>query len=191
MQNLQINRRRDTLEIMQINRRRETGETILVKRKRETMETVQINRGGEIMETLQTNRRGETRVDYPFTIRFRNVTYPALHGWDLSGVKNISKSGILFNASQPHKPGSELELKFPLLTNEIVFWANIGRCRSVGSESFYELSATLLFREEETRKTFHKTMDSLIEKKNNLSIRGYSILQNFISSIPLGLLPKN
>ena len=143
------------------------------------------------MKILQTNRRGETRVEYPFSVRFRNVTCRKLLGWDISGVKNISKSGILFNTSQPHKPGSELELKFPILTKESVFLANIARCRSAGSESFYELSATLLIREEETKKEFHKIMDSLIEKKNNLSLRGYSILQNFISSIPLELIPKN
>ena len=143
------------------------------------------------MEYFQANRRRETRVEHLFTIRFRNVTYPALHGWDLSGAKNISKSGILFNASQSHKPGSELELKIPLLNKESAFGANIVRCRAVGPESFYELSAKLLFREEGTRKEFYKTMDSFIEKKNHSSIRDYSILQNFISSIPLDLLPKN
>ncbi len=122
------------------------------------------------MENLQAIRRGETRVEHPFIIRFRNVTYPVLLGWDLSQVKNISKSGVLFYASQPHKPGSELELKIPLLTKESAFGANIVRCRSVESESFYELSATLLFREKETRKAFYKTMDVLLEIKNNLSV---------------------
>ena len=100
-------------------------ETLQINRRRDTMETVQISRGGEIMETFQANRRGATRVEHPYTIRFRNVTYPASQGWDLSGVKNISKSGILFNASQPHMPGSELELKIPLLNKESAFGANI------------------------------------------------------------------
>ena len=171
MEHLQIKKKRNTLEIIQIYRRGETGETIKIMRKRNIMKTIHIKRGGEIMGNLQTNRRGETRVKHPFTIRFRNVTNPVLHGWDLSGVKNISKSGILFNASQPHKPGSKLELKIPLLTKERGFGANIVRCRSVGSESFYELSATLLFREKETRKAFYKTMDSFIGKKNILSLR--------------------
>ncbi len=119
------------------------------------------------MKNILKYYREETRVEPPFVVRFRNVTPLAKHGWDITSIKNISKSGIMFNVFQHHKTFSELELriKIPILRNESVLWARVVRCSNLELDGMYKLAATLWTGHEETRAVFNKMMDSLIEKK--------------------------
>lgn len=119
------------------------------------------------MKAFQINRRDEARVEIPFVIKFRDAIPLFLNRWDISCVKNISKSGILLYVFQHHKGGSQLELKLeiPMLNEESNLWANVIRCRSRESEGIYELAATLLDSDEETRREFNTIMDSLLKNK--------------------------
>ena len=139
------------------------------------------------------NRRKETRVEHSFFIRFRNVSPLALHGWEMSITKNISKSGILFNVFQYHKRGSELELKLklPQLSGERTFWANVVRCKSSEMEGVYEIAARLSNKEEETRKAFDYSINSLIEKKRGTKSNANShpeTLKNRVTLLSLNIL---
>jgi len=119
------------------------------------------------MENILNNRRKEPRVKPPLVARFRNITPLAKHGWDITSIKNISKSGIMFNVFQYHKTFSDLELrlKIPMLRDESVFWGRVVRCSNLALDGMYKLAATLWSGDEETRAAFNKMMDSLIEKK--------------------------
>ena len=119
------------------------------------------------MENILNNRRKESRVKLPLVVRFRNITPLAKHGWDITCLKNISKSGIMFNVFQHHKTFSDLELrlKIPMLRDESFFWGRVVRCSNLDLDGMYKLAATLRSSDEENRAAFNEIMDTLIEKK--------------------------
>ena len=119
------------------------------------------------MESVLSNRRREPRVEPPFVVRFRNITPLAKHGWNIASVKNISKSGIMFNVFQHHKTFSDLELrlKIPMLREESAFCGRVVRCSNLDLDGMYKLAATFWSGDVETKAAFNKMMDTLIEKK--------------------------
>ena len=114
------------------------------------------------------NRKGK-RVDHHFFIRFRE-TYPgSSDSWDMSTVRNISKTGVLFNASRSHNAGSILELKLrdPLLNEESSLQIKVLRCKPTGMEKVYEIAATIVGIDEKTREAFEKTIDLFVKQEED------------------------
>ena len=112
------------------------------------------------------NRKGK-RVHHHFFIRFRE-TYPnSSDSWDMSTVRNISKTGVLFNASRSHNAGSILELKLrdPLLNEESSLQIKVLRCKPAGIENMNEIAATIMGIDEKTREAFEKTIDLFVKQE--------------------------
>ena len=120
------------------------------------------------------NKRRVRRITRPFVIQFKQVKSPFVSNkWDTSTVKDISKTGICFNASRHYELGVELEIKIanPMLRQENKCWATVIRCHPAGKrKDFYEVAASIK-KVGEPRETFDKTIEFFIKKqikiKNN------------------------
>ena len=94
------------------------------------------------MEFGGIERRRAKRITHHYVIRFRQIKPPiASEHWDLTTVKDISKTGISFYASHHYELGVELEIKMknPLLQKETTCWVTVVRCHSSElKKGFYE-----------------------------------------------------
>ena len=115
------------------------------------------------------NKREVKRITRSFLIQFKQVKSPFVSNkWDTSAVKNISKTGICFNASRHYELGVELEIKIanPMLRQENKCWATVIRCHPAGKrKDFYEVAVNIN-KIEEPRETFDKTIEFFIKKEN-------------------------
>ena len=109
-------------------------------------------------ENIIKNLRKEPRVEPPFVVRFRNINPLVKHDWEITSIRNISKSGIIFRVFPHHKTFSmlELKLKISMLRKESVFWGRVARCSNMDLDGWYKLAATLWGGDEETRTAFNK-----------------------------------
>ncbi len=111
------------------------------------------------MDYSGREKRRYTRVEHHYIIRFRETN--SSRDRDVSSVRNISKSGILFYASSSFKPGSELEIcmKVPPLPKESIFWGTVVRCKPrQGMKDSYEVAVNISKIDEATRGTFDKAI---------------------------------
>ena len=107
------------------------------------------------------------RIDHHFLIRFRETYSGFSDSWDMSVVRNISKTGVLFNASRSHNEVSILELKLrdSLLNEESSLQIKVLRCKTMGMENVYEIAATIVGIDEKTREAFEKTIDLFVKQE--------------------------
>lgn len=111
------------------------------------------------MEYSGREKRRYARVEHHYIIRFKETN--SSQDRDVSSVRNISKSGILFYSSSAFKPGSELEIymKVPPLQKESIFWGTVVRCRpSQRIKDSYEVAVNISKIDEATRGTFDKAI---------------------------------
>lgn len=123
-------------------------------------------------EFQRIEKRRLRRIARPFLIQFKQVKSPLVSNkWDASTVKDISKTGICFNASRHYELGVELEIKIanPILRQENKCWATVVRCHPAGKmKDFYEVAVNIN-KIEEPRETFYQAIEFFIKKeiKNN------------------------
>ena len=113
-------------------------------------------------------RRGHHRVERHCIIRFTQ-TKPRISPvrWDVSTVRDMSKTGLLFYTSHRFQPGSELEIKLktPLRTEESTFWATVIRCKPTSAiKGNYEIAVTVSRIDAPARAVFNKTIEFFIRK---------------------------
>jgi len=111
------------------------------------------------MDYSGREKRRYTRIEHHYIIRFKETNSSGDR--DVSSVRNISKSGILFYSSSPFEPGSELEIymKVPPLPKESVFWGKVVRCSpSQRIKGSYEVAVDISKIDEATRGTFDKAI---------------------------------
>ena len=118
-------------------------------------------------EKPEINKGRAIRVEHRFVIRYREPKPNVSHEWDITSVKNISNSGVSFKVSRFYKPGSELELKLknPKIGEESTLWTKVLRCNDTDANGVYEVAATIIDVEEETRHAFDKTIEFFIKQE--------------------------
>ena len=125
------------------------------------------------MQNLPEEKRRHDRIERPCIIRFRQ-TKPEVSPvqWDVTTVRDMSKTGILFYSSRYFEPGSELEinLRAPLLTKKSIFWVTVVRCKPTPQiKDYYEIAVSVSKIDEATRGAFDKTIEFFIRKKKKES----------------------
>jgi len=63
------------------------------------------------MSSSKNENRKDVRFDRSLVIRFRENHMNKTNKWDMTLVRNISKSGIFFNTTSKFKQGTELDIK--------------------------------------------------------------------------------
>ncbi|UCD55287.1 MAG: PilZ domain-containing protein [Candidatus Omnitrophota bacterium] len=126
------------------------------------------------MQEPGKEKRRDKRIERPCIIRFRQIK-PMVSPvqWDVTTVRDMSKSGVLFYSSHYFKPGYELEinLKTPLLKGEISFHAIVIRCRPIsGIKGNYETAVSTSKIDEGMLATLDKTIEFFIRKKRQESV---------------------
>ncbi len=121
------------------------------------------------MESSEDNHRHEKRVGYHFVLRARplNPATPKA-AWDVSTVRNISKTGVLFYSSNKYTPGADIEIKItnPLILEEITCAGIVVRCDPVEKmENIYSVAVEIRKVDEISREVFDKTIDFFIKRK--------------------------
>ena len=124
--------------------------------------------GEEKRKSQGIEKRRAKRVIHHYVIRFKQAN-PLLPsgGWELSTVRNISKTGICFFASRHYEVGVELEIKLknPLLPQEERCWAKVVRSRSSEKKrGFYEIAVDIV--RVEAREVFNKSIEFFIKRES-------------------------
>ena len=120
------------------------------------------------METPKGERRQARRIAHHFVLHVRQADpLDPTEDWDISTIRNISKTGILFYSSRNYKLGSKLEIRLPIAAQKkCTVWGIV--VRSLPSNTIkntYEVAVNLSDIEEESRKVFYATIGFLIRKE--------------------------
>ena len=120
------------------------------------------------METPRSEQRRAKRIVHHFILHTRQADLLDPTGdWDISTIRNISKTGILFYSSRNYKLGSKLEIRLPIAAQKkCTIWGIV--VRSLPSNTIkntYEVAVNLSDIEEENRKVFYTTIGFLIRKE--------------------------
>jgi hypothetical protein len=111
------------------------------------------------MEFSGREKRRYPRIEHHYIIRFKEANSDAER--DISNVRNISKSGMLFCSNTPFETGAELEIsmKVPPLTKESAFRGTVVRCTArAGATNLYDVAINISEIDEATRGAFEKAI---------------------------------
>lgn len=111
------------------------------------------------MEFSGREKRRYPRVEHHYILRFRAANSTAQR--DVTSIRNISKSGILFCSTSSFEAGAEIEMymKVPPLSKESVFWGTVVRCKArPGVKDLYDVAINISKIDEETRGVFEKAI---------------------------------
>lgn len=121
------------------------------------------------MRNQGREKRRYKRIEHPYLIRFRQINPEFLPvRWEVTTVRDMSKSGMLFYSPHYYKPGCELEinLRAPLLAKQSTFWALVIRCRPTTEvKDYYEIAVNVSRIDETTRTAFDKTIEFFLKKR--------------------------
>lgn len=116
------------------------------------------------MKSDEGEHRREKRIDYHFVLRARPLGSSQQTPWDMSTVRNISKTGVLFYSSAYYDYGSEIELRImnPMLLKEIVCVGKIVRCSLLDNiQNMYSIAVRFIKVDEEGQDALDKTIKFL------------------------------
>jgi len=120
------------------------------------------------METPESDQRRAMRIAHHYMLRARIVDPPdQAGGWDISTVRNISETGILFCSSRNYELGSKLEIRItlPIAQECCTCWGTVVRCLpSKEVKNDYEVAVHLTDIEEATREAFYDNIKFFIKK---------------------------
>ncbi len=120
------------------------------------------------MQKSPEEKRRHKRIERPCIIRFGQIKPRILPvEWDVTTVRDMSKTGLLFYSSHYFELGSELEIKLktPLRMKESTFWATVVRCKPTPEiKGSYEIAVTVSRIDEATRAAFDETIEYFIRK---------------------------
>jgi len=120
------------------------------------------------MENPESEHRRAPRITHHYMLRARLVDSPEQPGaWDISTVRNISETGILFHSSRDYALGSKLEIRMILPTEQenCTCWGTVVRCLTAGgTKDIYEVAVHITDIEEGGKDGFCETI-KFFEKK--------------------------
>lgn len=110
------------------------------------------------MGNSESEQKRAPRVAPHYVLRARQVDSPGQpNAWDISTVRNISETGILFHSSRDYALGSKLEIKMalPIAQENCTFWGIVVRCLpAVGVKNIYEVAVRISDIEEGNKEAF-------------------------------------
>lgn len=114
------------------------------------------------MDKSDSNHRRGKRVEYHFILRARQIGASGPKGaWDVSTVRNLSATGVLFYSSNYYVYDSEVEIKIknPLIVEEIACRGKIVRCALVENmKDVYSVAVTITEMDRASKEIFDKTI---------------------------------
>lgn len=114
------------------------------------------------MDTSENENRRARRVTHHYILRARLVDFPENPGaWDISTVRNISETGILFHSAREYPVGSRLEIKLalPTVQEHCTFWGNVVRCLPAeGVKDIFEVAVNITDIEETSKEGFYENL---------------------------------
>ncbi len=121
------------------------------------------------MESQKNNDRRAERIDHHYNLRFRRVAPVLEKDWDMSTVRNISKTGMMFYSSKKYVQGDELEILIqnPLSDDDIQCFGIVIRSGTTPLETMKdvnEVAVTITKIDESKTNDFNRSMDFFIKK---------------------------
>lgn len=119
------------------------------------------------MAEEQEHHRHEKRIEQHFVLRARLADTVI---WDVSTVRNISKTGVLFYSSRNYAHGSDLEIRImnPLLGKEVTCFGKVVRCEPLAKMSdLYSVGIEITNIDDMYIEAFYKTIEYFISKNGD------------------------
>lgn len=114
------------------------------------------------METPENEHRRAPRIAHHYMLRARLIDSPDKPGeWDISTVRNISETGILFHSSRDYALGSKLEIRMilPGAQENCTCWGTVVRCLpDRGAKNIYDVAVSISDIEESSKDSFCETI---------------------------------
>lgn len=111
--------------------------------------------------------RKERRVEYHFVIRIRPVKPSGAAIWDVSIIRNISRTGVLFYSSNYYDYNADLEIRIknPIVSEEIICFGRVTRCEPLKDvKDIYSLAVEITTMDPEDRKVYDKTIKLFMDR---------------------------
>ena len=119
------------------------------------------------MGSNESGYRAGKRVEYHFLVRIKPVRSSAAAAWDVSTIRNISKTGILFYSSNRYERGTDVEVRItnPIIAEEIICLGQVARCEpQKDMKDIYGVAVEITGMDPESREVYDQTVKLFIEK---------------------------
>ncbi|MCX5667388.1 MAG: PilZ domain-containing protein [Candidatus Omnitrophica bacterium] len=115
----------------------------------------------------ESDHRGEKRIEYHFIVRIRLVKPSGAAAWDVSTIRNISKTGLLFYSSNyyDHNADVEARIKNPIIPEEIICLCKVVRCELLKNmKDIYSVAVEITEMAPESREAYDKTIKLFMDR---------------------------
>lgn len=119
------------------------------------------------MREDDNTKRFANRIPDHHTIRVKKVSSVDAK-WDVSTIRNISRTGVLFYSSSSYEPGSEVKIRImnPIIVGEIDCYAKVVRCYPLTEvKGMYGVALEFAQMQPEDKEAMEKTIELFIQKK--------------------------
>ncbi len=113
------------------------------------------------------DHRGGKRVEYHFMIRVRPVSSSGATAWDLSTIRNISKTGLLFYSSNRYEQNADVEVRIrnPIIPEEIICLGKVARCEALKDmKDIYSVAVEIAEMSPQDREVYDKTIKLFMDR---------------------------
>ncbi|MDO8536025.1 MAG: PilZ domain-containing protein [Candidatus Omnitrophota bacterium] len=111
--------------------------------------------------------RAEKRIEYHFIVRIKPVGLSGTALWDMSTIRNISKTGVLFRSSNYYVYNADVEvrIKNPIVPEEIVCFGKVVRCELVKNvKNIYDVAIEITVMDSKNKEVYDKTIRLFMDK---------------------------
>jgi hypothetical protein len=118
------------------------------------------------------DHRGEKRIEYHFTVRIRPVRLSGAAAWDVSTIRNISKTGVLFYSSNYYDYNADVEvrIKNPIIPEEIICLCKVVRCELLKDmKNIYRVAVEITAMGPEDREAYDKTIKLFLDRSERIA----------------------
>jgi hypothetical protein len=115
----------------------------------------------------EDNDRREKRVEHHFVIRIRLVRPSGRVVWDVSTIRNMSKTGMLFYSSNHYNLNDDLEMrvKNPVIPEEIECTVKVMRCEPLKDmRDIYSVAVEIVDMNPNNREAYDSTIKLFLER---------------------------
>ena len=119
------------------------------------------------MGSSESGYRREKRVEYHFMVRIRPVRPSGAAVWDVSTVRNISKTGVMFYSSNYYDYNADVEvrIKNPIISEEIICFGRAVRCELLKDiKNIYSVAVEITAMNPEGKEAYDKTVKLFMDR---------------------------